>query len=491
MIKHTIFQKPMWHDAQTRVEIKWQKIIFIIIILVNIAFNSSYISAPFIGQNSWRDSQTFGVCRNFIEEDNNILEPAYDIRKYNNEGELPGEFPLFSYYTSVLMRVFGIDISVARFGNYLLFLASSVLLFLLCNKKFDSYTALFVVAAFVSNPLVSSQSISTMPETMVNFFVILTLFFFFNIENRALKWTFIIIAVCLATLIKPSGFVILSFILTYDLISSEFSLKNWLYYVFLSTIPVVLLVLWIHHTLTFEQLFFGNTISHEYNHTVAKAWRELTFETTFSAFEKTFRHGLNVVGVTCFLIVILKLFKIQNLFNSKNAWPLGAILYLGGGIFFLLYASGIQHTQLYYAASIIVPGILFCAYSFQNGGRIVCFTLSLLLLLQTNIKVNTFLSNFEVEREKWNNFRLEKSTEKFSNRNDLFIVYPFPYSDFTQMGRLGRRGLNLQNITQLDSMKYGFSYLCLLDTNKRHEIMPYVSPMAVFVDSQAEYYAIR
>ena len=194
--------------------------------------------------------------------------------------------------------------------------------------------------------------------------------------------------------------------------------------------------------------------------------------------------------ITCLFFIGIFIIKRDQIQKRETYWLISMGLWIMGSMAFLFYAGIVQNVQLYYATPLIVPAVLLVAKSLSVNGYLRIFVM-LILLLQTNIKANTFNENFFNEKENWDSYRLESITDKWSTRNDLFIVYPYPFPEFTMLGRLGRRGYNLNTPEALENTVDNFKYICLVDTNRRNEILKFVNSKPIETKGQIEFYLIK
>ncbi len=463
----------------------------IIVCLFNVVHTSSLLDHPFTGQNAWRDAQTYGVARNFIEEPGSFLQPKYDVRN-SDDGRLPGEFPLQTLYTASFMKIFVVNLFNARLANLLLGLFSAWLLFFILKKKWGVLVGWLGVAVYTSNPLAMSQMISVMPETMVSFLFCLSLYWYFYINRPYLKWSLVIATVTLCTIVKPSGFVIIVFFIAHHFFLNrmKITLKSFLIYGLLVIIPVVFLFAWMKYAMQFEHPEFGYPITHHYVRTFKDFVHDLDLTVVSSALEKTFRHAFNAAGILGLILLCYNILKKTVSERVDTFWAVSIGLWILSSIAFLFYAGIVQNVQMYYATPIIVPAILICAKELSVKGYIRLLVIAV-LLLQTNIKANTFNENYFNDKANWDKYRLEKTTNKWSERNDLFIVYPYPFPEFTMLGRLGRRGYNLNTPEVLVKEISRFKFICLVDTSRRQEILKYVEATPIGVTGNLEFYKIK
>lgn len=478
---------PHWLSFPFSKDLLFGWLLFSICVL-NALHTLSVIEHPFIGQNAWRDAQTFGVARNFIEENVSIFQPSYDIRT-SDDGRLPGEFPLQSYYCSLFMKMTSLHLICARLSNYVLGLMTALLLFFIGQKIGDKILGLIFAAMFLTNPLAGSQMVSVMPETMVNLLCVLAVFSYLYIEKQYIKWGVIILLTSVCTLVKPSGFVIISFLIAHDYLKTSFSWKSIIAYLLLIIVPLFCLHNWISYTLKFENSFFAYPITHHYVRTISDSIRDFGWEVFSSALEKTVRHSFNVAGMLGIILVFVLLAK-RKLSNELRPWIMACSLWVLGGIAFLLYAGSVQTVQLYYASPLIIPSILICGHAF-NFNALFRFLFFTILLLQSNIKLNTFNENYLESKKEWESFRMEKVTDRFSNRQDPFIVYPFPTPDFAMLGRLGRRGFNSESTQIFENKNHFYRYVCLTNASRKTDILPFIEDKRLAEYEGKEFYKLK
>ncbi len=186
-------------------------VILIIIAITSIILLAITLPHPFVGPNSWRDAQTFCVARNFIEEGFNILQPRYDIRG-TTDGRFPGEFPLYTSLSALNMYLFGISTFVARATNLILFVSTMMMVFSILKKYTKSSLAGFIgLVLYATNTVLSTQAVSIMPETMCNFLAVASIFSYMVIRDKYMNFFITLIFITLASLVKPSGYMVVAF----------------------------------------------------------------------------------------------------------------------------------------------------------------------------------------------------------------------------------------------------------------------------------------
>ena len=77
-------------------------------------------------RQSWRETDTGAIARNFYREDMNILLPRIDWRG-DGPGYVESEFPIFPWTAACLYHVFGYHEEFLRVLSYLLSLASCLI----------------------------------------------------------------------------------------------------------------------------------------------------------------------------------------------------------------------------------------------------------------------------------------------------------------------------------------------------------------------------
>jgi hypothetical protein len=135
--------------------------------------------------HSWRQADTAAVSRNFIWEGFNVLEPKYDDMVPVAEGSLPNlnryryvEFPIYNIIVSALWLVFGIQLKIARLVSIFFSLGSIIFLYLITKKYLGLFLAFLSTLVFAFLPYNIFYSTVIMPEPMLIFTMVGTLYFF-------------------------------------------------------------------------------------------------------------------------------------------------------------------------------------------------------------------------------------------------------------------------------------------------------------------------
>src|SRR3989344_4096951 len=143
------------------------------------------LERPIADWHSWRQADTAAVSRNFIWGGFTILEPKYDDMSSVSEEQKPNpgryryvEFPIYNLAVSGTWLIFGISELNARIVSILFSLAAIVFLFLLTREFSNNLFALVTAAIFAFLPYNIYYSTVVMPEPLLLFVVLATLYWF-------------------------------------------------------------------------------------------------------------------------------------------------------------------------------------------------------------------------------------------------------------------------------------------------------------------------
>ncbi len=463
----------------------------IIIAITSITLLIITLPHPFVGPNAWRDAQTFCVARNFVEENFHILQPRYDLRG-TTDGRFPGEFPLQTSLTALVMFIFGTSTFVARTTNLILFVLTMMMIFFILKKFTKSSLAGFIgLSLYATNTVLSTQSISIMPETMCNFLAVTSIFAYLVISDKYMNFLTTLIFVMLAALVKPSGYMVVAFFWFVD-----FNLKDRIGIfkkVILTIIPLGMVFVWIKYTLQFEHYFYGVNFSHTHNYlrTIQDAINELSPPVVYFAFRKMMVQGFNIAGVLTLGAYFIKTLRERiNPINIRgdNLFTLGLIGWVGLNFIFLLYAGKIQEYQVYYAAPVAIPAVLLIATLLSRlPKKLIVF----FVLLQLTGQIYYISRYYYATIPQWEDARLERITDKFSTRDDLFLVYPVSSMDFKTMGRLGRRGLHVSSVKGIQDNMNDYMFFYTRKDNLNKEIQKLLPTSPIYVHKDHYFYKLE
>jgi len=156
-------------------------IITIIIFIFILALRLPTISNnPVEIGDMWRQADTESIARNFTQDKFNILYP-----QFNYDGPLPNyiqlEFQITTYIIAILYNIFGHSYTIARAVSLFFFMLSTLYLFLIGKKIYNTKTANIIIIIYGLIPINLFYSRAIMPESAL-------LFFFLGSYYHFLKW---------------------------------------------------------------------------------------------------------------------------------------------------------------------------------------------------------------------------------------------------------------------------------------------------------------
>ena len=167
---------------------RWTKahsLLLACILAVGVAARLAYVDRPLDHRvvNPWRQADYTQIARNFLREGMNILYPRIDWR-----GDTPGyaemELPLLPWIGAALYRVFGPHEQILR-ALAAFFACASLLIFAaVARRVLPPSGALFAVAAVAINPLLLLLADAIQPESVLDFFVLLTILLLWRWNDR-------------------------------------------------------------------------------------------------------------------------------------------------------------------------------------------------------------------------------------------------------------------------------------------------------------------
>jgi len=184
------------------------------ILIVGLILRLKGLFSPILDLYPMRQEQCAMIARNFFRHGINIFNAQVDwFGNFNSHWSL--EFPLLSYLTAILYRLFGVQEFIGRIIVILFSLGSIFILFKLAGRFFDRKTALFASLIFALSPLSIYFGRVFMPEALMMFFSIGALYFYVLFleeeNNRNFIWTLFFLM--LAILIKLTSLYLVLLIL--------------------------------------------------------------------------------------------------------------------------------------------------------------------------------------------------------------------------------------------------------------------------------------
>lgn len=119
-------------------------------------------------RQSWRETDTGAIARNFYREDMNILLPRIDWRG-DGPGYVESEFPLFPWTAACLYHVFGYHEEILRVISYLLSLGSCLIFLRLATRLLPRSAIIPAWAVFALSPMAVQMASAVQPEPLMFF----------------------------------------------------------------------------------------------------------------------------------------------------------------------------------------------------------------------------------------------------------------------------------------------------------------------------------
>ena len=125
-------------------------------------------------RQSWRETDTGAIARNFYREDMNILLPRIDWRG-DGPGYVESEFPLFPWTAACLYHVFGYHEEILRVISYLLSLGSCLIFLRLATRLLPRPAIIPAWAVFALSPMAVQMASAVQPEPLMFFAYLLAI----------------------------------------------------------------------------------------------------------------------------------------------------------------------------------------------------------------------------------------------------------------------------------------------------------------------------
>jgi 4-amino-4-deoxy-L-arabinose transferase-like glycosyltransferase len=204
---------------------------------------------PFGEYDSWRQSDTEAIARNFIEHRFNIFYP-----QLNYSGPLPNyvqlELQVIPFLIALLYKCFGYHYSLARIIPVLFFLGSAFFVYLIAKRYYTLRTAWLSLLLYGLLPINLLYSRAIMPESAALFFFT-GAFYFFTEWIRGERLPILLTAsimTSLAILEKiPTVFIGIPMIVMVWMKYKKSAMIKWELYVFtvIALLPTCVYYLWL------------------------------------------------------------------------------------------------------------------------------------------------------------------------------------------------------------------------------------------------------
>lgn len=193
------------HMIKARTSGKNCTVLFIAILAAMAAVRLYHIgTAPLEIEESWRQSDTESIARNFVQYRFNILYP-----NFNYDGPLPNvpalEFQVTTFAIAILYKLFGFSYVWARLVPVFFFMISAGFLFAFTRRHLGQAGALFCLLAYGFIPINVYYSRAIMPEAAGLMFFIgsLCLFDSWITSGKLLPLLLSSLSTALAIMTKP------------------------------------------------------------------------------------------------------------------------------------------------------------------------------------------------------------------------------------------------------------------------------------------------
>lgn len=330
------------------------------------------INFPLADWHSWRQVDTAGVTREYVENGIDLLRPKYmDISsipsgKLNPEGWRMVEFPFINASvasTILTLKNFGFAtewqdiVPIERSTSILFSLGSTIMLFFMVKKTNGYKTALIAAAFFAVLPFNIYFSRTVLPEPKLVFLALFSTYFFYRFvyTGNWLDWSLALTGGALATLVKPTWILIFGLSWLYLVLTRRrkdlLKIKWGLAFIFLSILIVIPFILWRAWIVQFPS---GIPASDWLFNAGGIRWRPAWFRWLFA--DRLGRLILGFWGTAPFVLgILMKPRKTEGWFF--HWWLVGGLIYLS------TFASG-NITHDYYQIILIPIIAIFMAKGF-------------------------------------------------------------------------------------------------------------------------------
>lgn len=159
-----------WDDP-TAISPRTEVVIAGLILFAGLVLRLYQITAPPVDFNSWRDTQTLMVARNFYREGMNLFSPSVDWRattEFAAKGTVGGtELQVVPYLTAALYFVFGIQYWVGRIVPVAFAVLGAAFFYRLVRRFYGPACALFATLLLTVSPYYLYCGRLQMPEPFV------------------------------------------------------------------------------------------------------------------------------------------------------------------------------------------------------------------------------------------------------------------------------------------------------------------------------------
>lgn len=237
----------------------WYVLGLVVVIVLCIGLRLYRIDVPIADWHSFRQVDTAGVARGFLQFGFDIMRPRYEdlsniqSGKDNLMGWRMVEFPLYQYIAAHMAQMFGqFSLEVwLRLINISASVGTAVLLVLLVSRYANPFTGLLAGAVYAVLPYSMFYGRAVLPDTFAVFWAMLGLYFLAKAEAKPQTWMYVIAAAgasAIALLAKPTVVFLLVPALFFFLQIPKRNLRHiglWILFAVITVLPVFLWRRWI------------------------------------------------------------------------------------------------------------------------------------------------------------------------------------------------------------------------------------------------------
>ena len=302
-------------------------IIFFLIIRFMLFFHN--FTAPPVDEHGFRQMQNLMTIRNYYREGINLFLPKVDM--FGSSVYSVQELPIYQAMTALLYKIFVPQEFLGRFLSIIFTILSSIFLYLITKRFFESKIAVFSVLFFLFSPLVLFYSRTIMLEPMEVFLFLASLHFYLvwsDTERTPQLWTATILSTFFI-LVKPMYGIILFPIVLICGINKEkpLSIKNRLL-VLSFAIQGIFLLMWFYHTQTINHLFpnsFSLTRQLFFHWFLGPLPQHFNLNVYFILFARILDEICGKVGI---IFILLSFWEWKNLPKAVKTWSISSFAYL-------------------------------------------------------------------------------------------------------------------------------------------------------------------
>jgi 4-amino-4-deoxy-L-arabinose transferase-like glycosyltransferase len=418
-----------------------------------------HIDFPIAGWHSWRQADTAAMARNFYENGFDLLYPQIDWGG-NSSGVVESEFPIYSFFVSILYAMFGVSDTWGRILSLLCALATIYGLYILVRKYLSSEVALWSAFIYAILPLNIYYGRAFMPESAMLMCSVLGIYSFSQwlddrkITDFILSWLFISLAILLKI---PTLYLGLPLVYLAWLRFRRSTFTSGMLWIYAAAV-ILPVALWYYHA---HQLFLHSGLSFGIWGFGTDKWGNFDIILTPKFYNDVFfksiaeRH-LTYAGFIPFVtgFFIKRTSTGERLFDY---WLLAVVIY------FLIVARGNQVHE-YYQLPFVLPAVVYVGKtlskylplgSFRGSFKAKPLPPSFFLLCLIGVLVLSYLRYdrfMNSETLDSSLFRLASSVHGVTKKDDLIVAVN--EGNPTVLYRCNRKGWN-SSVEQLDSTFLG------------------------------------